>query len=292
MSLPIDAALPEAQLKRARAALARAKAVGEEYEGVEVATATVRARRAGQAIVDEARRRGVQAIVLARRGAVEDPRRRAAGRARRPAGRLRRGGDQVRAGQGAVPGHPHRAARLGATRSPRLLRRAPPTRPPRRDGATPARGTTTACSVESGPMSLILIVGAGRVGSSVARSMLAAGNEVSVLDEDPLSHERLDAGHGHHLGGLRRALHRRPRPGDRRAARGRHRGGRRLHRLHRRRQHEPHHRPDRRQAVRGAQGRRPRDGSRAAPSGTRSRGCTRSARRATRSRCSSARCGV
>jgi APA family basic amino acid/polyamine antiporter len=65
MSLPIDAALPDEQLKRARAALARAKAVGEEYEGVEVATATVRARRAGQAIVDEARRRGVQAIVLA-----------------------------------------------------------------------------------------------------------------------------------------------------------------------------------------------------------------------------------
>ena len=65
MSLPIDAALPEAQLKQARAALARAKAVGEEYEGVEVATATVRARRAGQAIVDEAKRRGVQAVVLA-----------------------------------------------------------------------------------------------------------------------------------------------------------------------------------------------------------------------------------
>ncbi len=65
MSLPIDARLPDAELKRARAALARAKAVGEEYEGVEVATATVRARRAGQAIVDEARRRGVQAIVLA-----------------------------------------------------------------------------------------------------------------------------------------------------------------------------------------------------------------------------------
>lgn len=43
-------------------------------------------------------------------------------------------------------------------------------------------------------MSFILIVGAGRVGSRVARSMLAAGHEVSVLDEDPLSHERLDAG--------------------------------------------------------------------------------------------------
>jgi APA family basic amino acid/polyamine antiporter len=65
MALPLDARLPEAQLQRAREALRRAKAVGEEYEGVEVATATVRARRAGQAIVDEARRRGVEAVVLA-----------------------------------------------------------------------------------------------------------------------------------------------------------------------------------------------------------------------------------
>lgn len=40
----------------------------------------------------------------------------------------------------------------------------------------------------------VLIVGAGRVGSAVAKYALAAGNEVSVLDEDPLSHERLDAG--------------------------------------------------------------------------------------------------
>jgi len=52
-------------VKRAREALARAKLVGEEYEGVEVATAIVRARRAGEAIVREARRRGVEAIVLA-----------------------------------------------------------------------------------------------------------------------------------------------------------------------------------------------------------------------------------
>jgi APA family basic amino acid/polyamine antiporter len=65
MSLPLDAPLPELQLKAARAALARAKRVGEEYRGVEVATATVRARRLGQAIVEEARRRGVEAIVLA-----------------------------------------------------------------------------------------------------------------------------------------------------------------------------------------------------------------------------------
>lgn len=64
MSLPLDARLPEAQIKQARQALARAKAVGEEYAGVNVATATIRARRCGQAILEEARRRGVEAIVL------------------------------------------------------------------------------------------------------------------------------------------------------------------------------------------------------------------------------------
>ena len=64
MSLPLDARLPEEQIKHARQALARAQAVGEEYAGVRVATATVRTRRAGFAIVDEARRRGVEAIVL------------------------------------------------------------------------------------------------------------------------------------------------------------------------------------------------------------------------------------
>jgi APA family basic amino acid/polyamine antiporter len=65
MALPIDARVGDDDLRRARKALARAKAVGEEYEGVEVATATVRARRAGEAIVHEAKRRGVEAIVLA-----------------------------------------------------------------------------------------------------------------------------------------------------------------------------------------------------------------------------------
>jgi APA family basic amino acid/polyamine antiporter len=65
MALPLDARIPEEELKQARRALARAKAVGEEYEGVEVATAVVRARSAGEAIVHEARRRGVEAIVLA-----------------------------------------------------------------------------------------------------------------------------------------------------------------------------------------------------------------------------------
>ena len=40
----------------------------------------------------------------------------------------------------------------------------------------------------------ILIVGAGRVGSSLARAMLREGHEVSCLDEDPESHARLELG--------------------------------------------------------------------------------------------------
>ncbi|MEA2449451.1 MAG: basic amino acid/polyamine antiporter, family, partial [Thermoleophilaceae bacterium] len=65
MSLPLDARIPDEQVERARAAVRRAKEVGEEYEGVVVATAMVRARSVGSAIVSEAKRRGVEAIVLA-----------------------------------------------------------------------------------------------------------------------------------------------------------------------------------------------------------------------------------
>ena len=65
MSLPIDARVPEERVAEARRALARAKRVGEEYEDVEVATAMVRGRSLGAAIVSEAKRRGVEAIVLA-----------------------------------------------------------------------------------------------------------------------------------------------------------------------------------------------------------------------------------
>jgi basic amino acid/polyamine antiporter, APA family len=65
MALPLDARIPEAELQRSRAALKRARAVGEEYVGVEGATSSVRARRAGEAIVQQAKRRGVEAIVLA-----------------------------------------------------------------------------------------------------------------------------------------------------------------------------------------------------------------------------------
>jgi APA family basic amino acid/polyamine antiporter len=65
MSLPIDGRVPRERVEEAHHALARAKEVGEEYEGVQVATAITRGRSVGQTIVEEARRRGVEAIVLA-----------------------------------------------------------------------------------------------------------------------------------------------------------------------------------------------------------------------------------
>src|SRR5947209_8592529 len=65
MSLPLDARIPEDQIEKAKAAVRRAKEVGEEYEGVVVATAMVRARSTGAAIVSEAKRRGVEAMGLA-----------------------------------------------------------------------------------------------------------------------------------------------------------------------------------------------------------------------------------
>ena len=40
----------------------------------------------------------------------------------------------------------------------------------------------------------VLIVGCGRVGSSIARTMLAEGHEVSVLDEDPEAVAQLEKG--------------------------------------------------------------------------------------------------
>ena len=65
MSLPLDAVVDKARVEEGRRALARAKEVGEEYEGVTVAGAMVRGRSRGEEIVGEAKRRGVQAIVLA-----------------------------------------------------------------------------------------------------------------------------------------------------------------------------------------------------------------------------------
>jgi APA family basic amino acid/polyamine antiporter len=64
MSLPLDARLPKEKVERAREALARAKRIAQEYEGVEVATAIIRGRTTGSAIVERARKRKVEAIVI------------------------------------------------------------------------------------------------------------------------------------------------------------------------------------------------------------------------------------
>jgi APA family basic amino acid/polyamine antiporter len=64
MSLPLDAQLPPEKLHHAEEVLRRAKQVGEEYENVEVQTEIVRGRTVGSAIVEAARVRGVEAIVI------------------------------------------------------------------------------------------------------------------------------------------------------------------------------------------------------------------------------------
>ena len=64
LTVPLNAPPPKDELERAEAALRRAKEVGEEYESVEVATDVVPARSVGAGIVEAARRRRVEAIVM------------------------------------------------------------------------------------------------------------------------------------------------------------------------------------------------------------------------------------
>jgi len=64
LTVPVDAPAPKEKVEAAKAALERAREVGEEYETVEVETDLVSARSVGAAIVDEARRRDVEVIVM------------------------------------------------------------------------------------------------------------------------------------------------------------------------------------------------------------------------------------
>jgi APA family basic amino acid/polyamine antiporter len=64
LTVPLDAPPPRDRVEAAKAALKRAKEVGEEYESVEVETDMVPARSVGAGIVEEARRRGVEVIVM------------------------------------------------------------------------------------------------------------------------------------------------------------------------------------------------------------------------------------
>ena len=130
LALPLDAPLTEAQVQKGKDALARAKAVGEEYDGVQVIPTFVRARRTGPAIVSEARQRGVEAIVLA----AEEPSR-------------IRGGGLLGAASGPLENYVGEVTKYVLRKAPcRVILTAPPAdRPPpadpSQDGAGPPAKT-------------------------------------------------------------------------------------------------------------------------------------------------------
>jgi APA family basic amino acid/polyamine antiporter len=64
LSVPLDAPPPAKELEKAERALDRARDVGSEYETVEVRAELIKARSAGAGIVEAARERNVDAIVL------------------------------------------------------------------------------------------------------------------------------------------------------------------------------------------------------------------------------------
>jgi basic amino acid/polyamine antiporter, APA family len=64
LTLPLDAELPPDVEEEAQRALRRATEVGEEYEDVRVVPEVIRARDVGAGIVEAARRRGAEAIVI------------------------------------------------------------------------------------------------------------------------------------------------------------------------------------------------------------------------------------
>ena len=64
LTVPLDSPPPREEAERASRALERAKDVGEEYETVEVGTAVIRARNRGAGVVQAARERGAEVIVM------------------------------------------------------------------------------------------------------------------------------------------------------------------------------------------------------------------------------------
>ena len=64
LTVPLDSPLPDEIQERAQKALERAREVGDEYENVEVTTNLVRARSMGAGIVNEARDKGAEVIVM------------------------------------------------------------------------------------------------------------------------------------------------------------------------------------------------------------------------------------
>jgi basic amino acid/polyamine antiporter, APA family len=64
LTVPLDSPLPDGLRESAEKALERAREVGDEYENVEVTTNLVPARSIGSGIVEEARDKGAEVIVM------------------------------------------------------------------------------------------------------------------------------------------------------------------------------------------------------------------------------------
>src|SRR5205814_7334619 len=120
-------------VQRGKEALARAKAVGEEYGGVRVVPTFVRARRIGPAIVSEARDRGVEAIVLA----AEEPSR-------------IRGGALLGGGSGPLENYVGEVTKYVLRKAPcRVILTAPPAESPPSDGFRDGAGAPSETVTET-----------------------------------------------------------------------------------------------------------------------------------------------
>jgi APA family basic amino acid/polyamine antiporter len=64
LTVPLDSPLPRDMRDVAERALERAREIGDEYENVEVSTSLVPARSVGAGIVEEARQKGAEVIVM------------------------------------------------------------------------------------------------------------------------------------------------------------------------------------------------------------------------------------
>ena len=188
-----------------------------------------RARSAGQAIVEEARRRGVEAIVLA----AEEPSR-------------IRGGALLGGRGGSRDNFVGEVTKYVLPRPPvPVILTAPPARRTASPEAAPAAGRAARSGPDAEstgltcPTMFVLIVGAGRVGSAVARSALAAATTSPSSTRTRSRTSGSTSASRRRWEDARRPVHRRPRHRGRGARGGRDRAGRRVHRLHRRRQHEP-----------------------------------------------------
>ena len=116
--------------------------------------------------------------------------------------------------------------------------------------AGPPRGRVRGRGVSYAHTMKAVVIGCGRVGSSVAKALDRHGWDVVAIDEKrgrALAARR----------GLEGRVPRRPRHGRGAAARGGHRGRRRRRRRDERRQHEHRHRPGAREALRHRLRRRP-----------------------------------